>query len=315
MHNRELLLTRRSADTEVGHATAVAGLPQVADALRSGVLDRRRAIVLADACTDLTDQQTANLLDTVLPQAGTLTATALAARVRQVAIALDPAWAERRYRQAVRQRRVVGYLDRDGTGTVPGQGLPADQAAAAITRVTDLAGQAKRAGAAATPDHLRAEIFLGLLDGRFHQHTAAQIITYLLRDYPHRDPTQPDRVGMDREPSEPTEPAEEREPAATPAGGRESARRGVHLRIGLGTLLGLDDQPGVLPGWGPITADVARAIVAGQRGSQWRYAVHDAEGRLLFDGTTGHRPQGVAGQVRPPLPPPIPRPPPDGPPF
>src|SRR3954451_15796647 len=87
---------------------------------------------------------------------------------RWVAIALDPACAEHRYRQAVRERRLGGYLNQDGSATVYRQNLPADHAAAACTRIDALADAAKRAGAAAKIDHLRAELFLGLLDGRFH---------------------------------------------------------------------------------------------------------------------------------------------------
>jgi hypothetical protein len=47
----------------------------------------------------------------LLPHAGRLTTGELAARIKKVAIALDPEWAARRYASAVRERNVVGYLN------------------------------------------------------------------------------------------------------------------------------------------------------------------------------------------------------------
>jgi hypothetical protein len=190
----ELLLTRRSAEREVTYADEVARLPRVAQALRDGLIDRTRAIVLAETCFDLTDQQVTVLLDEVLPKAGRRTATELAEAVKRIAIALDPAWAERRYKEAVRDRKVVGYLNCDGSATVSGQNLPAGEAAMACARVDALAGAAKRAGARAKIDHLRADVFLGLLDGSFHGMTEAAIIADLQRRYPKPSPVVDERA-------------------------------------------------------------------------------------------------------------------------
>jgi len=78
----------------------VVALRPVALALSAGVIDRTRALVLADGCWDLTEAQTNELLSEVLPKAAQVTATALAEQVRRVAVALDPGWAERRYKEA-----------------------------------------------------------------------------------------------------------------------------------------------------------------------------------------------------------------------
>ena len=274
----ELLLTRRAARRELERADATASVPRVMHALASGAIDRTRAIVLADGCFDLTDEQRELLLDSVLPDAARVTATRLAEKVQRAAIALDPGWAERRYKKAVRQRKVIGYLNPDGSATVSGQYLPAEQASAACARVDGLADAAKRAGADASIDHLRAELFLGLLDGRFHGMSEAAIVAQLRKRFPKTD-----------------------EPAGEAAGGpqAESAvtstgdARGVHLRVGLGTLLGLDQQPGEIAGWGAATASVARSIAARQIRSEWRFAIVDADGQLLFDGITRRRPVGT----------------------
>lgn len=258
----ELLLTRRSARRELENAIGVAALPRVAAALAAGELDRTRALVLADGCLDLTAEQAATLLAELLPAAGTVTATRLAEKVRRVAVALDPAWAERRYRAAVRDRRLIGYLNSDGSATVSGQNLPADEAAAACDRVDALAAAAQRAGAAGPIDHLRTELFLGLLDGRFLGMTEQAIVAEVVTRFPKSDPIEPG-----------------------------AARRGVHLKVGLDTLLGRNDEPGEIAGWGAVPASVARRIATRQRRVQWRFAVVDAVGQVLFDGITRRRPR------------------------
>jgi hypothetical protein len=282
-----LVMTRRSAGTELAHACGVATLPRVMQALSDGLIDRVRAIKFAEGCWDLTDEQTEALLDDVLPNAAEVTATGLEARITRVAIALDPGWAERRYRQAVSDRRVICYLNKDGSAVVSAQNLPADDAAAACARVHALADAARRAGAAAPIDHLRADLFLGLLSGRFDGMTEPGIVAELVRLFPKLADGPPEAAD-----------APHGQPAAS---GAAVASSGVHLRIGLGTLLGIDDQPGELAGLGPVAATVARRIAARQRRSEWRYAVVDAAGRLLFDGVTRRRPVrpgATAGRVR-----------------
>ena len=64
--------------------------------------------------------------------------------------------------------------------------------------------------------------------------------------------------------------------------------------MALSTLLGHDEKPGEIAGLGPVPASHARAVVARQRCAEWRYAVTDTEGRLLFDGITRRRPAGLA---------------------
>jgi hypothetical protein len=294
----ELRLTRRAARIELEHAVEVAAVPRVAAALAAGQLDRRRAVVLAEGCCDLTPEQVSTLLDEVLPSAADVTATTLADRVRRVAVALDPEWAERRYREAIRGRRVVGYLNADGSATVAGQNLPADEAAAACGRVDALAGAAKRAGAGAPIDHLRAELFLGLLDGRFHTASEADIVAALLRDYPPRPgPAEPGAESAAPRAESAAPRAESAAPRADSAAQSSPAAtrpRGVELRVGLGTLLGVDDQPGHIAGWGMTTAGLARSIAARQQRAEWRYAIHDSAGQLVFDGITRRRPRGQA---------------------
>jgi hypothetical protein len=67
-------------------------------------------------------------------------------------------------------------------------------------------------------------------------------------------------------------------------------RRRPHIQVTVAasTLLGLDDQPGELAGYGPITAQVARRIAA--EGTWRRLLTDPATGGLLDYGTTVYEP-------------------------
>jgi hypothetical protein len=173
--------TRSAADREHGFAeTLVLRMPAVFTALDTGRICRSKAWVYADLCADLTAEQAEVVCTRLLPQAARLTTGELAARIKKLAIALDPEWAARRYAAAVRERNVIGYLNEDGTATVTGSSLPVDAAAAACAHVEELARAAKHAGHPGRIGPLRADIYLGLLDGRWQHCNRDQIITDLL---------------------------------------------------------------------------------------------------------------------------------------
>ena len=66
------------------------------------------------------------------------------AAIARLAIALDPEWVRRRYEAALRNRRVVGKPNPDGTGTLTGHDLPADEVAAACAHLDALAARPRR---------------------------------------------------------------------------------------------------------------------------------------------------------------------------
>jgi hypothetical protein len=66
-------------------------------------------------------------------------------------------------------------------------------------------------------------------------------------------------------------------------------RPAVQVTVALSTLLGADDQPGELAGYGPIPASMARRIAADPTGT-WRRLLVDQSGRLLDYGTNTYRP-------------------------
>jgi hypothetical protein len=63
----------------------------------------------------------------------------------------------------------------------------------------------------------------------------------------------------------------------------------VHVVVGVGTLLGSDEQPAELRGYGPITATQARAL-ASSPGSVWRRLITAPDGVLLHVDPRTYRP-------------------------
>jgi hypothetical protein len=74
-------------------------------------------------------------------------------------------------------------------------------------------------------------------------------------------------------------------------GGRPG-RRGLALHVRLTSLLGHDRYPAELAGWGPVHAELARAIAASHAGGHWRYVVTDRHGSPVAVGPLRRRPAG-----------------------
>lgn len=71
----------------------------------------------------------------------------------------------------------------------------------------------------------------------------------------------------------------------------------VEVRVDLTTLMGLDDRPAVIPGYGPVISDIARTV-AGEPSSRWRFTVtHPGSGRLVASGPIRRRPTAAQGRA------------------
>ncbi len=65
----------------------------------------------------------------------------------------------------------------------------------------------------------------------------------------------------------------------------------VELRVDIATLVGLDELPGDLGGYGPVVADLARQLALASPHLEWRYVIADPDtGRIRQVGTTRRRP-------------------------
>ncbi|WP_300017812.1 HNH endonuclease signature motif containing protein [Pseudonocardia sp.] len=324
--------TRAAADREHELAeTVVHGMPALHAAWSAGLVDRPRVLVFDRYLMGLDPAQVSAICRAALPRAATLTTGQLAVLLRRMVLAVDPEAAARWYRKGVRERNVVAVMGPDGTVTISGNGLPADEAEAACLRVQELAAAAKRAGHPGLIGQIRSDLFLGLLDGRFHAMDSARVIATLIAQY------RPDRTGPSDVPDDSTEtvatdaarpgpvqpgtagpaaaslgiapPSAAQPDAAQPSAAQPSESRteegggagaggaqcGIEIRVALSTLLGHDEHPGEIPGLGLLPAPDTRARVALQRRAQWRFAVTDPDGRLLTEGVTRHRPAAVGG--------------------
>ena len=300
-----LTFTGRRTDAEFAVAQmVVARLPLVWAALKAGQLDHHKARVFADHLIDLTDAQIARICTRLVPRAAGWTTGQLAARLLREVHAVDRHHTRRRYERAMRARGVSGFLDPDGTATITAHGLSPSEAAAAAERLEETAAAIRRAGHPGTEHQLRADLFVRLLDGRYDGFTRPQIIAAMLAEaaewrptaWDGAEPPPADDGGQQQRPGpgpgRGAEPDPERLSGTSPGLGAEEAddrdpspvpgpRAGVEVRIGLTTLLGRDDHPAEIPGWGPILAEDARLLVARQFAAEWRFAVTDSTGHLL----------------------------------
>lgn len=271
-----LRFTRRRAEDDYRTACQLlARLPLVWRALTDGRLDPPKAKIFLDHLAELTPDQREHISRRLLPGAADWTTGQLAHRLLREVLAIDPGYARRRYHRGREGRGVWGYLAADGTAVLSARGLAPDEAAAAAERLDELAAAVRAAGHPAAEAQLRADLFVRLLDGRYHGLTRAQMIAAMLAEAGGGAPSPPP----------PTPP----EPVAP-----EGSRVGVEVRVGLTTLLGLDERPGELPGWGPVDHDQARRLVERQHAAEWRFAVLDDDGHLLIGGLLRRRPDGTA---------------------
>ncbi len=318
-----LVLTRRAAEAQFGLAYDLCSrLPAVHAAMTAGVCDEPRARIFSEWTLDLSGPQARALCDRLLPRLAELTTGALIEAIKKCAIALDPDWARRRYEQAVADRKVVGHRNPDGSANLSGYHLPVDRVAAAGARIDVLAKAAKRAGSPRPIDHLRAELFLGMTDGTYTGCDDATILELLLATGDDTGTGEHDAAGTgDQQPAaEPaaTAPASGCGAATAPAGGptpddvcddgRSTEERGdepdtgvttsgrgrggIELRGRLSTLLGRDQYPGEIAGWGPVHAELARDLILTLARAEWRFAITDDHGHLRHAGITCARPTG-----------------------
>jgi hypothetical protein len=199
-----LTWTPTAADREQSFALVlVRELPLVFAALERGEIYRAKAKVFVDHLDpsrgELTPAQIRRLCERFVPLAPGLTTLQLSRRLLRAILAIDPHFHRRRYRRGVQERGVVLHLDRDGTATLSGEGLPPDEAAAAAARLDRLAEAAKRAGHPGRLAQICADLYLGMLDGSNHGLTEAEILARLLaHPRPEDDPDTDADLDTDR---------------------------------------------------------------------------------------------------------------------
>jgi len=225
-------------------------LPGTADALRDGIISRKKAEIIAYATALLDEAEARAAEDEVLDRAGRLTPGGLRAAIARAVMKVAPEKARKRRETAAKFARVERWAEDSGNAALMGRELPPDEVLAADQRITAWARELKQAGLDGGMDELRARAYLDLL------------------------------LGKDSRPR----------PQATAGGGGGSAggfAGRVTLTAPLATLARIADRPGELAGLGPIdpwlTRDLAAAAAASPR-STWCVTVTDEHGYAIGHG-------------------------------
>ena len=291
-----LAWSRRAADRECDLAEQlVHDLPQVTRPSSPATSTDPRSASSPIISPGSPRAQITTVCAVLLPLARQLTLGQLVARLRRLVAAFHPRHYERRYHKALRDRTVCAWLDENGTAVLCARGLsPAQARPRRADRPPGPRRPPRRASVHPRPDP------------RGHPRRAA-------RRHPSPPRPRPDHHPSARPPSWQRRPTTARPRRRQPAtelhprrpghprrrGGRvlphrtgDDQRVGIEVRVALSTLLGHDEQPGEIPGLGPVPASHARAVVARQHRAEWRYAITDDIGLLLFDGVTRRRPPG-----------------------
>jgi hypothetical protein len=247
-----LALSPRSAANRVALALDLARLPATRTALAAGAVDLAKARMVIDNLRVLDDEGAAAVDARVLPSADGLTWSQLHDRLRRAVVRIDPAAAEERRRRSAADRRVERFPLADGMAGATWIGT-AETVESFWIWLTATATAARGADDPRTIDQARADVLADLGETGLAE-----------------DTTHPERA----ERSDPAEPGRPPQPTRLPT--RQGRRPQIQVVVSLATLLGLDDRPGELAGYGPITAEVARKIACE---GTWR--------RLLTDPRTG----------------------------
>lgn len=241
--------TRYAAQRLVLRAQDLATHPLLLDALGAADVDLRKVDAVLDALPPGGDQRRWDgVIATVLEDAAMWSAPAIRRQTERLVLAAEPAEASGRCRRARDDRSVRLDPVENGMALLSAY-LPAPDAVAAFTVVDALAGTHRHEGDTRTVAQRRADAF-------------AAVFTTIL------------------------------DTGATPDGSslprRRHRRWNVQVTVGAGTLLGLDELPGELAGYGPIPADLARRIA--QDGTWRRLLTDPVTGVLLDRGDTSYRP-------------------------
>jgi Domain of unknown function (DUF222) len=257
-------------------------LPGTLAALEQGRITLAKARVIDAETLNLSDEHADQVARRVLATAQKQTPGQLRAATRRAVLSTDPAAARERAKQARRERGVRMWPEPDGMATLSAY-LPAADAAGVFAVLDEYARRAGFTGDERSLEARRGDALVDLVlnpTGRCSEGT---------RTARERTTEEPDGgSGSARDGVPVTD-------ATGPAGCRcecGRCRRGggvdVRVTIPYTALLGANDLPGELAGYGPIPAAVARDLAAG---GTWRRILTDpASGRPLDYGTTRYRP-------------------------
>ena len=259
-------------------------LPATLAVLRSGEISQRHAAVLVDATRSLPVEKVATVEAAVLGRAPELTATQFRAAVKRAVLRVtDPADEEAAHRDAVAERRVI-FTPAENGMTELWAYLSADSAAIIKTTLDAMAHTTihQAGGDERSADQRRADALVDLARTALIDPTPA--------DPARGTQARPGRACTDPAGAGPTGTgrADTKSTRVRLARGH-GQRPAVQVTIAASTLMGLDDQPCELDGYGAITAAMARRIAADPTAT-WRRLLTDDHGHVLHASTRAYRP-------------------------
>jgi Domain of unknown function (DUF222) len=250
-------------------------LPLTARALHEGVIDVYKAQIIAEATRVLDDAAAAAAEAAILGGIEGKTPGQIRAAAGRAVLHADPSAARKRREQAQKDARVELWREDAGTAALCGFGLPPDAALAADQRIRDRTAGLKAAGVPGTMDQLRVRAYLDALLG--HDTAAATRAAAAAAD------GQDGADGAGKDPRAPHDYHDPRRPGSPLAGMAAQ----INLTIPLATLLGLAERPGDAAGFGPVDADLARAMATSATqnpATTWCLTVTDEAGHPTAHG-------------------------------
>ncbi|MDX1448220.1 MAG: DUF222 domain-containing protein, partial [Acidimicrobiia bacterium] len=158
--------TRRAAEAELDFASdLLIRLPSVLELLRSGRIDRRRAKVIVDATCHLSIAHARLVAGSIRDDAPRLTTGQLRARLRRVALEVDPESCRKETKAAKEQRLFTSQHEPDGTTSIHLYGIDPLRAQELSDRINRIARGLRGGGERRTMDQLRADVAIDLLCG------------------------------------------------------------------------------------------------------------------------------------------------------
>jgi hypothetical protein len=244
-----MVTTRAAVDVLAGRAAGIGSYPCLSDALLAGWIDVRKVDVILDGTLVLgLGAARDELIAQATEVARGLTAPQLVRWLRRRVLLIDPDVARKRCEAAREDRGVELCWANDSMARIIAF-LPAEDAIAAYTVLDAMAGTSDPTCAGRDINQRRADAF-------------ADIFGTIIDD----------QVA----------------PGGEPVPQRHGQRATVHVTAAATTLLGLDELPGELAGYGPIPAFLAREL---SKDATWRRIFTDpATGTYLGCGSRTYRP-------------------------
>jgi hypothetical protein len=234
--------------------------PATLTALEAGTISARHAAIITDQAAGIPDPHRPAFETELLRQAPHLTGEKLKTRARRLRERHHPETLETRHRKAVADRRIELHPEADAMCWLNAY-LPAEAAVAIHHRLTDAARTLQGPDETRTLTQLRADVFTGLLTLSYRNGPDGRITA------------EPGLSGASI--------------AAAGLAGTGIAASAMVLVPAL-TLLGHDEEPAELEGYGPIPAATGRRLAA-HAPSFTRLLTHPETGAVLSIGRTKYK--------------------------